>query len=44
MNKDARNSQYFTTTKEFRQRINQFFTTTLPVIADSLGITINDNF
>jgi transposase len=30
MNKYARNSQYFATTKEFRRRINQFFTTTLP--------------
>ncbi|MFT5298055.1 MAG: hypothetical protein ACI9YH_004102, partial [Colwellia sp.] len=36
--------QYFATTKEFRRRINQFFTTTLPAIADSLGSTINDNF
>ena len=44
MNKYARNSQYFATTKEFRRRINQFFTTTLPAIADSLGSTINDNF
>ena len=44
MNKYARNSQYFATTKKFRRRINQFFTTTLPTIADSLGSTINDNF
>jgi transposase len=44
MNKYARNSQYFATTKEFRRRINLFFTTTLPAIDDSLGITINDNF
>ena len=44
MNKHARNSQYFATTKEFRERIIQFFTTTLPEIADSLGSTINDNF
>jgi transposase len=44
MNKHARNSQYFATTKEFRRRINQFFTTTLPIITDSLGSTINDNF
>lgn len=44
MNKHAKNSQYFATTKEFRERITQFFTTTLPDIADSLGSTINDNF
>jgi len=44
MNKHARNSQYFATTKEFRRQIKYFFTTTLPDIADSLGSTINDNF
>jgi len=44
MNKHARNSQYFATTKEFRERIDQFFSTTLPDIADSLNSTINDNF
>ncbi len=44
MNKHARNSQYFATAKEFRERIDRFFTTTLPDIADSLNSTINDNF
>jgi transposase len=44
MNKHARNSQYFATTKEFRRQTGLFFTTTLPDIADSLGSTINDNF
>ncbi len=44
MNKHARNSQYFATTKEFRRQIGRFFTTTLPDIADSLSSTINDNF
>jgi transposase len=44
MNKHARNSQYFATTKEFRRQIGRFFTTTLPDIADLLGSTINDNF
>ena len=44
MNKHARNSQYFATAKEFRERINKFFTTTLPEIADSLSSTINDHF
>lgn len=44
MNKHARNSQYFATAKEFRDRIDRFFTDTLPDIADSLNSTINDNF
>jgi hypothetical protein len=44
MNKHARNSQYFATTKECRRRINQFFTSTLPKIVGSLSCTINDNF
>jgi transposase len=44
MNKHARNSQYFATAKEFRQRLDQFFAITLPDIADSLNSTINDNF
>lgn len=44
MNKHARNSQYFATAKEFRARIAQFFTATLPDIAGALGSTINDNF
>ena len=44
MNKHARNSQYFSTTKEFRRQIGRFFTTILPDIADPLGSTINDNF
>ena len=44
MNKYARNSQYFATTKEFRRRIDDFFSTTLPEIASTLDSTINDNF
>lgn len=44
MNEHARNNQYFATAKEFRQKIEQFFTTTLPSIAKSLDSTINDNF
>lgn len=44
MNKHARNSRYFATAKAFRERIDDFFTTTLPNIADSLDNTINDNF
>ena len=44
MNKHARNSHYFATAKAFRERIDDFFTTTLPNIAGSLDSTINDNF
>ena len=44
MNKHARNSKYFASTKEFRRRIGEFFTKTLPEIADSLDSWINDNF
>ena len=44
MNKYARNSQYFSSTKEFRRRINEFFESTLPDIASTLDDTINDNF
>jgi transposase len=44
MNKHARNGQYFATTKEFRRKITDFFSITLPEIADTLGDTINDNF
>jgi len=44
MNKHARNSRYFATTKEFREQIDTFFTMTLPQIASSLDSIINDNF
>ncbi len=44
MNEHARNGKYFSSTKEFRRRISDFFTTTLPDIADTLGSWINDNF
>ncbi len=44
MNEHARNNQYFATAAEFRQKIEAFFATTLPEIADSLNSRINDNF
>ena len=44
MNKHARNGKYFTSTKEFRRRISDFFTVTLPEIAGTLDSWINDNF
>ena len=44
MNKYARNGEYFSTAKLFREKIDEFFTTTLPEIADTLDSWINDNF
>jgi len=44
MNEYARNNQYFATAKEFRQKIEQFFSDTLPEIGGSLESRINDNF
>jgi transposase len=44
MNEHARNNQYFATAKEFRQKIEQFFTTTLPEVGSSLDSRINNNF
>lgn len=44
MNEHARNGEYFATTKEFRQKINDFFAITLPRIAGTLDSWINDNF
>lgn len=44
MNEHARNNHYFATAKEFRQKIEQFFTDTLPEIGATLNSRINDNF
>ena len=44
MNEHVRNNQYFATAKEFRQKIERFFSLTLPDIGDSLNSRINDNF
>jgi len=44
MNEHARNNQYFATAKEFRQKIEQFFSDTLPEIGGALDRRINDNF
>jgi transposase len=44
MNEHARNNHYFATAKEFRQKIEQFFSQTLPEIGASLDSRINDNF
>jgi transposase len=44
INEHVRNAEYFATTKEFRQKIDDFFATTLSRIADTLDSWINDNF
>jgi len=44
MNEHVRNNKYFATAKEFREKIDEFFSQTLPKIGDILGSRINDNF
>lgn len=44
MNERSRNNVYFKNKRKFREAIEQFFTVTLPEIADSLTSRINDNF
>lgn len=44
MNEKSRNNVYFKSKRDFKKSIDQFFTVTLPEIADSLASRINDNF
>lgn len=44
MNEHVRNNKYFATAKEFRDKIDEFFSETLPTIGDVLKTRINDNF
>ena len=44
MNEHVRNNQYFSTAKQFREQIDDFFQNTLPNIGDTLASRINDNF
>lgn len=44
MNEHVRNNYFFSSVKIFKERIDDFFETTLPNIADSLDSRINDNF
>ena len=44
MNEKLRNNVYFKNERDFKAAIDQFFTVTLPEIADSLTSRINDNF
>ena len=44
MNEYVRNNKYFATAKEFRDKIDEFFSQTLPNLGDILASRINDNF
>ena len=44
MNEHVRNNQYFSSAREFREQIDNFFQNTLPQIGNSLKGRINDNF
>ena len=44
MNECAMNNKYFSTAKEFRRSINEFFISTLPEMGHALDDSINDNF
>ncbi len=44
MNEYVRNNTYFSTAKEFREAIDNFFINTLPSLAKTLDDRINDNF
>lgn len=44
MNEHARNNQFFSSAKEFRETISGFFKKTLPRIGNTLHGRINDNF
>tara|TARA_R110001583_G_scaffold195215_3_gene370536 strand:+ start:992 stop:1147 length:156 start_codon:yes stop_codon:yes gene_type:complete len=44
MNDHVRNNKYFSTAKEFRDKIDEFFSQILPKIGDILASIINDNF
>ena len=44
MNEHVRNNKYFATAKEFRDKIDAFFSETLPTIGNILATRINENF
>jgi hypothetical protein len=44
MNEHVRNNKYFSTAKEFRDKIDEFSSQTLPNIGDTLASRTNDNF
>ena len=44
MNEHVRNNQYFSSAKQFREKIDHFFDETLPKISATLSTRINDDF
>ncbi|MFT5634847.1 MAG: hypothetical protein ACI89T_000277 [Cognaticolwellia sp.] len=44
MNEHVRNNKYFARGKKFRDKIDEFFSQTLPNIRSILASRINDNF
>jgi transposase len=44
MNKNVRNTQFFSSIKEFRGKVSNFFSKTLPSIGHTLNNRINNNF
>ena len=44
MNEHVRNNGYFKSAKDFKEKIKQFFKTTLPKITPSLYGRMNDGF
>jgi transposase len=44
MNEHVRNNKNFATAKEFRDKIDELFSETLPTIGNILEARINDNF
>ena len=44
MNEQVRNNKFFSSAKEFRTKISNFFEETLPQIGNALNERINDNF
>lgn len=44
VNEHVRNNKYFATAKKFRNKIDEFFSQTLPKIGDIFTSRINDNF
>lgn len=44
MNEKVRNNRYFSSAKEFRERLDHFFDDTLPTLSSMLSSWINDNF
>jgi transposase len=44
MNEHVRNNKYFKSAKEFREQIDDFFKSKIPIMTNQLKSRINDNF